>query len=255
MYEVVLVILHRPFVSQGHLYTDTDDMVATKSWSACIDAANSIVNLLRAYDRDFSIKRAPYLIAYATYVAATIHVRVAAQMLQHSSAHAMLATCLNVFEQNRETNWAVKRAETVISRLMSSMNVRLDSNSDLQSQSQNNERATIPVVSQGQRNGVTAMHSQNDNAIDIDLVIQSFYNDRNHGTIPPYNVSNNDNPNYGHAQNNITQYDLDQQTMQLDYSGMLLEYSMNDPLFGFYGSPGDNQWLFGFDADQSNPNI
>lgn len=255
MYEVVLVILHRPFVSQGHLYTETDHTIAAKSWSVCVHAANSIVNLLRVYDRDFSIRRAPYLIAYATYVAATIHVRVAAQMSQHSSAHSMLATCLNVFEQNRETNWAVKRAETVISHLMNSMNVTLDQNTKVGSQNQSHDLTTSPVIPQRQRNDIAILEPQNDAAIDIDMVIQSFYKDRSNGTVPVQNLSTSENSNHGRTQNTNLQHDLDQQMMQLDYSGMLLEYSMNDPLFGFYGSPGDNQWLFEFDANQNNLNI
>lgn len=72
-----------------------------------------------------SIRRAPYLISYATYVAATIYVRVAAQRGDGSRAHANLRACIDVFQKNQETNWAVRRAKNVILHLMDRMGVKL----------------------------------------------------------------------------------------------------------------------------------
>lgn len=60
----------------------------------------------------------------ATYVAATIHVRIAAQREPGFEAHASLSACLYVFN-NQETNWVVKRARTVILNHMKGMNVTL----------------------------------------------------------------------------------------------------------------------------------
>lgn len=124
LYNVLLILLHRPFVSEGHLHT-TDPSVAITSFTTCTAAAARIVRLLRAYDQSFSIRRAPYLISYATYVAATIYVRVAAQRNGESRAHSNLRACIDVFQKNQETNWAVRRAKNVILHLMDRMGVNL----------------------------------------------------------------------------------------------------------------------------------
>lgn len=124
MYNVLLILLHRPFVSDGHLHS-TSPSIAIKSFVICATAATKIVQLLRTYDRAFSIRKAPYLISYATYVCATIHVRIAAQRGPGSEAHACLQTCLAVFNENMETNWAVRRAKAVIVNLMKRMGVTL----------------------------------------------------------------------------------------------------------------------------------
>lgn len=83
----------------------------------------NIVKLVRLYDKSFSMGRAPYLMSYATYVAATIHVRIAATRASSSEAHDHLRTCLRVFDQNSETNYAVRKASIVIETLMKRMNV------------------------------------------------------------------------------------------------------------------------------------
>jgi hypothetical protein len=69
MYNVQLILLHRPFVSEGHLHSVSPSTAST-SFSVCAHAAAKIVELLQAYEKTFSIRHAPYLIAYATYVAA-----------------------------------------------------------------------------------------------------------------------------------------------------------------------------------------
>lgn len=123
MYNVLLILLHRPFVSDGHLKSDHSNVI--DCFAICTDAATNLVQIVRAYDRAFSIRRAPYLISYATYVSATIHVRIAAQRERGSEAHACLATCLDVFKKNEETNWAVRRANFIIQNLMKRMQVSI----------------------------------------------------------------------------------------------------------------------------------
>lgn len=104
MYNVLLILLHRPFVSEGHLHSMSPS-IASNSFSACSQAATKIVQLLRVYQKTFSIRHAPYLIAYATYVASTIHVRIAAQLGPGSEAYNSLRTCCSVFAKNQDTNW------------------------------------------------------------------------------------------------------------------------------------------------------
>ena len=145
MYNVLLILLHRPFVSDGHLHS-TSPSIAIKSFVICATAATKIVQLLRTYDRAFSIRKAPYLISYATYVCATIHVRIAAQRGPASEAHACLQTCLAVFNENMETNWAVRRAKAVIVNLMKRMGVTLS----------DGQRTRSPTHSRNERNRGTS---------------------------------------------------------------------------------------------------
>ncbi|CAG8054889.1 unnamed protein product [Penicillium nalgiovense] len=125
LYNVLLILLHRPFVAEGHLRT-TDPSLAISSFTTCTAAAARIIHILQAYDHAFSIRRAPYLISYATYVAATIYVRVAAQREASSRAHSSLWICLDIFQKNQATNWAVRRAKNVIVHLMDRMGVDLN---------------------------------------------------------------------------------------------------------------------------------
>ncbi|PVH83883.1 hypothetical protein DL98DRAFT_547184 [Cadophora sp. DSE1049] len=129
MYNVLLILLHRPFVSEGHLHS-TSRSIPADSFVVCAQAATRIVHLLRVYERTFSIRHAPYLIAYATYVSATIHVRIAAQLGPGSDSYSCLRTCLSVFVKNQETNWAARRAQSVIVNLMKKMRIELDASEE-----------------------------------------------------------------------------------------------------------------------------
>lgn len=133
MHNVLLILLHRPFVSDGDLHSSPSN--AINSFLVCATAAKMIVHIVSAYDAAYSIQRAPYLISYATYVSATIHVRIAAQRESGSEAHLCLGKCLDVFNKNQETNWAVKRANLIIQNLMKRMSVSItesDITGDLQ---------------------------------------------------------------------------------------------------------------------------
>lgn len=125
MYHVLIILLHRPFVADGHLYS-TSRSVSVDCFMKCASAASSIVLLLRAYHRAFSSRRAPYLISYATYVAATIHARIAAKRSHDSSAHNNLATCLAVLNENQETNTAVSKAMMIMQSLTKRLGVVID---------------------------------------------------------------------------------------------------------------------------------
>jgi hypothetical protein len=125
MFNVLVILLHRPFVADGHLYS-TSRAISVDSFKKCASAASNISSLLRGYHRAFSIRRAPYLISYATYVAATILTRIAAKRRNDSTAHANLATCLAVFEENQETNSAVRKAAMIIQNLMNKLGVTIN---------------------------------------------------------------------------------------------------------------------------------
>lgn len=125
MWNALRVLLHRPLVADGHLHL-TLPSTSKLSFAACTEAAMNIVKLVRLYDKAFSMGRAPYLMSYATYVAATIHVRIAATRTSSSEAHDHLRTCLRVFDRNSETNYAVRKASIVIEALMDRMGVSIN---------------------------------------------------------------------------------------------------------------------------------
>jgi len=117
--------------------------------------------------------------SYATYVSATIHVRIAAQRDSGSEAHTCLRTCLNVFQENQETNWAVRRADFVIRNLMKRMNVVVEDCENHTSTSVQDRHAGSP----GNLDELTTMTATVPTAavqgnvsadLDIDAIIQSF---------------------------------------------------------------------------------
>ena len=89
----------------------------------CANAANEIVLLLTVYNRTFSIRKAPYLLAFATYVSATIHVHAAARHLPDPEINARLRTCLDLLKQNRDTNPGVDNAIASLTKLMTQLGV------------------------------------------------------------------------------------------------------------------------------------
>lgn len=181
LYNVLLILLHRPFVAEGHLHT-TDPSVAISSFSTCTIAASQIMRLLHAYDDAFSIRRAPYLISYATYVAASIHVRVAAQRGGGSRAHAKLRSCIDIFQKNQGTNWAVRRAKKVILNLMDRMGVDISDNSLAQNQitEMGNSCNTARQDFQNEASDIPAAAIEmttpgtDTSELDMDAIIQSF---------------------------------------------------------------------------------
>ncbi|TLS27355.1 hypothetical protein PpBr36_04212 [Pyricularia pennisetigena] len=143
MYHVLAILLHRPFVADGHLY-NTSRSISVNSFIICASAADSIAALLRAYDRAFSVRHAPYLISYATYVAATIHVRIAAKRSTDSKARENLETCLGVFRDNQKTNWAVRRANAIVESLIKRLGVDLaDPRGESSSVSRSQRRSSL----------------------------------------------------------------------------------------------------------------
>jgi hypothetical protein len=131
MYNVLMILSHRPFVADGHLY-GTSRAKIVDSFMSCATTADDIVQLLRAYDKAFSVRGAPYLISHAAYVAATIHASIAAKRGPGSQAQYNLETCLVVFRENQETNWNVRRAYATVQNLMKELGVASPSLDEIQ---------------------------------------------------------------------------------------------------------------------------
>ncbi|RHZ68737.1 hypothetical protein CDV55_107322 [Aspergillus turcosus] len=240
LYNVLVILLHRPFVSEGHLHT-ADPSVALSSFTTCTAAASSILHLLQAYDHTFSIRRAPYLISYATYVAATIFVRVAAQREGASRAHSSLRTCLDIFQKNEETNWAVRRAHNVILHLMDRMGVHLDLHPAVPAEAERSivEQSRLGDAPCGRPLGLEAGSREpapdiEVSELDIDMIIQSFIRTqpRPAEEQPFYEVD----PFFAHPTNQGAS------TLAMPSSAQesMSYVPFDDMLFGFNGSPQDN---------------
>ncbi|KAE9362916.1 hypothetical protein N431DRAFT_499246 [Stipitochalara longipes BDJ] len=122
MYNVLVILLHRPFVSDGHLHSTTL-YAAREAFSKCSAAAFEVDRILQAYEQAFCLKATPYIISYATYVSATIHARLAAQGYRGDDAHTALQRCLNVLDIHQTVCWSSRRAKRVIDGLIARMGV------------------------------------------------------------------------------------------------------------------------------------
>lgn len=75
------------------------------------------------------MKSVPYILSYATYIAATIHVRIAAQKGTGSVAFDALQICLNALHEHSMLYSAASGAKRVIHILMSRMGLHSNSES------------------------------------------------------------------------------------------------------------------------------
>lgn len=251
LYNVLLILLHRPFVAEGHLHT-TDLSIAISSFTTCTAAAARIVKVLQAYDHAFSIRRAPYLISYATYVAATIYVRVAAQQKEGSRAHSCLSTCLDIFQKNQETNWAVRRAKNVILHLMDRMQVDVGSRdrSHVDPQAYHEKQGPLEdpqshihldhdTLESDELHAQWTPPETEASELDMDMIIQSFIRQntrQNEGQVfvePLYTAP--DTHDYHPAPGDIASMMLP--SHQHSYSDAQID---DDMLFGFNGSIQDS---------------
>ena len=122
MYQVLVIQLHYPLIARNRSQPATPARIG-ESYSICATAAKQIVLILYAYNHTFSIRKAPYLIAYAAYVSATVHVRVAAQQAPDAETLSCLRTCLSWLSQNQQTNPGVGNAIASLTSLMRRMGV------------------------------------------------------------------------------------------------------------------------------------
>ncbi|KAL7420955.1 hypothetical protein Q5752_004909 [Cryptotrichosporon argae] len=149
MFYTLVTLLHRPFVETGNRQMSDPNIVAL-SWARCEDAARGATAVLGRYRRTFTLARAPYLISYTTYVAATIHVRMAAQRGPQSEAGRLLSVCLEALQENAATNPGVRKMYATVCSLMVRLGVHLDVGSSV------SENTALP------------------SDLDLDAIIRSF---------------------------------------------------------------------------------
>ncbi|TVY90114.1 Nitrogen assimilation transcription factor [Lachnellula willkommii] len=122
MFHALLILLHRPFVSSGHLKSAAAP-ATSNAISICETAASDIDELLRCYKAQWCIKSPPYFISYSTYVSATIHVRTSAQKPPGSKAHQRLRNCLEILSEHQVVCHAPRRAMSILLGLVRRLKV------------------------------------------------------------------------------------------------------------------------------------
>ncbi|KAK5704896.1 hypothetical protein LTR97_002007 [Elasticomyces elasticus] len=124
MYHALVILLNRPFVSDGHLQGLSDSSAAI-AFTSCATAAAEIDSILRLYKRHFCMKSCPYPVSYATYVSGTIHVRIAARKPAGSRAHASLELCLEILKEQQERCHAPRQSMAILLELMRKLEVNV----------------------------------------------------------------------------------------------------------------------------------
>jgi len=120
-YHCLIILLHRPFIADGHLRSSAGPTLTASSWQKCTAAAQRLTFLVSGYRTHLTLHRAPYQISYLVYVASTIHVRNAAQGNRES--RDLLNFCLLCLRELSMPNVGTAIPERIIRHLMRSMGV------------------------------------------------------------------------------------------------------------------------------------
>jgi hypothetical protein len=68
-FHALQILLHRPFLANGHLGKEFKDFERTAGEQVCVAAALAIWRLVEGYKTAFTLRRAPYIICYSVYSA------------------------------------------------------------------------------------------------------------------------------------------------------------------------------------------
>ena len=121
MFFVFQILLHRPYLADAHFYSPE---IAPHCLDKCTKAAVRISLIIQCYCVAFTVRRAPYFIAYSAYVATTILIRVAAYHPAGSVFHARLEVCLRLLEEGKKVNAGVRKAYSVVTRLRTALRLQ-----------------------------------------------------------------------------------------------------------------------------------
>lgn len=114
IYNSLIILLHRPFISDGHLRSIT---TSASSWGRCTTAAKSITSISLAYKSAYGLHGAPYILSYAIYVACTIHVRNAFANAHHKEHIFRLTAGLTCLDEISVANPGVCKPASIIRKL------------------------------------------------------------------------------------------------------------------------------------------
>ncbi|KFA81984.1 hypothetical protein S40288_04364 [Stachybotrys chartarum IBT 40288] len=120
LYYTLLILLHRPFISDGHMRAAG---FPSRSWERCSEASQCISHIARCFRDAFTLSSAPYILGYTIYVACTIHVRnVASQREDASFLHESLC-CL---DELCTANPGIAKPASIIRRMMKDNAIETD---------------------------------------------------------------------------------------------------------------------------------
>lgn len=125
-YNALVILLHRPFISNSLLRRTTSPAT---SWKKCTTAARNITSLVLAYQSVYPLRRASYLLSYAVYVSLTIHVRNTAAAENNSesaggNAASLLASSLKCLDELSVPNGGVADLARIIRKLVEEHGIR-----------------------------------------------------------------------------------------------------------------------------------
>lgn len=115
MHHLLIIVLHRPLLSDNHL---TQKAAQDHCLALCLEAALKLTCLIQCYAAAFTVRRAPYFIAYSAFVAATILVRVLSRNMTDQMCRERLIFCLTYLRDSEKVNAGVSKANRVISKLI-----------------------------------------------------------------------------------------------------------------------------------------
>lgn len=126
VYNSLVILLHRPFISDGHLRSA---IAPASSWKRCSEAASNITNIATAYRASYTLRGSAYLLGYCVYVACTIHVRNAAatERQQRGDHGTLLAASLSCLDDMSLPNSGVSKPAGIIRNLMVQNGLELSS--------------------------------------------------------------------------------------------------------------------------------
>ncbi|KAJ5484820.1 hypothetical protein N7539_004808 [Penicillium diatomitis] len=123
--NALMILSQRPLFTSASQVTTHDSSAAYEAVSKCTTAANQIVQILRDYSQHFSITSAPYMLSYATYIGATIHVRIAAQKGHDSTSFNCLLVCRSVLQEHVRLYAAAAKAMANLDKLIAHHGVKI----------------------------------------------------------------------------------------------------------------------------------
>ncbi|TPX21296.1 hypothetical protein DIZ76_015252 [Coccidioides immitis] len=124
LYYSLVILLHRPFISDGHLRSAVPP---ASSWKRCSTAARNITSIVLAYQATYTLRGAPYLMSYAVYVACTIHVRNAAATERDNPGEnsSLLSASLHSLDELSLPNVGVSKPARIIRKIMAANGLQL----------------------------------------------------------------------------------------------------------------------------------
>lgn len=171
LYYSLVILLHRPFISDGHLRSA---VAPASSWKRCSTAAKHITSIVLAYQSTYTLRGAPYLLSYAVYVACTIHVRNAAATdnCQPGENSSLLSASLHSLDELTLPNSGVSKPASIIRKLMVDNGLKLISGRDLATQ-------TCSLYFQNMRTNIKAKLEpvadvNSPSSLDLDAILRMF---------------------------------------------------------------------------------